>query len=560
MPVAGKILPYVCLLVALSGILLAAQVAYRKSLITEEYAYACDPFGYLRMAKEIRSAVVQRRAPSFKLESEQTRSLIEFMKSKDVPLPQWEEMVGPHAHHYFPRSDTVAVQYPPGTGLTLAVFPEGQAIFDLNRLVLMVLAMTGIAAILIAAWKRAWISAALVMLGIVTGLLILARVGSVSFSINATLIPLLVSELLMLAALGIRTSGRTRLSWAIALAGGAALGLAVFVRITTALMLPGLLLLVWPRSQPFTLKNLAIPLTLGAALLGIFPVLFYQQQIAGAWYLPTYGRIDATPPTISRIEHHVQYYFGSDFAAADNWALLSAVLGFAGLMILMRATGKSLKENGFGLSLRRLALATFIFWAVPIVFFLSHSVHGMHYAMAGTFGAVSLIGFGALAIETTANKTSRAVNRRRLVWLIGGVLLFLCAGMTLHQVWRERTPTPAPLSAIAHKEQPLPVELADQRSWLWADLLTGTLWYYHQKPAFKIQFSDPQTRALLFRFVFDRGDQQYLIEDSERMPRYMDEIKELGGSLERRGDIDGAPYYLIHWPSTGPTVRKLNAS
>jgi hypothetical protein len=560
MKVAGTILPYVCLLVALSGILLAAQVAYRKSLITEEYAYACDPFGYLRMAKEIRGAVVQRRAPRFKLESEQTRSLIEFMKSKEVPLPQWEEMVAPHAHHYFPRSDTVAVQYPPGTGLTLALFPEGQAIFDLNRLVVVVLAMTGIAAILIAAWKKAWISAALVMLGIIAGLLILARIGAVSFSINATLIPLLVSELLVLTALGFRTSGRTRLSWTIALAAGIVLGLAIFVRITTALMLPGLLLLVWPRSQPFKLKNLAVPLALGAALFGIFPVLWYQQQIAGAWYLPTYGRIDATPPTISRIEHHAQYYFGSDFAAADNWALLCAVLGFAGLVILMRVTGKSLEENGFGLSLRRLALATFVFWAVPIVFFLSHAVHGLHYAMPGTFGAVSLIGFGALAVETTANKTAPAVNRRRLGWIIGGLLLFVCTGVTLYQVWRERTPTPAPPSAIAHKEQPLPAELADQRSWLWADLLTGTLWYYHEKSAFKIQFSDPETRALVFRFVFDRGDQQYLIEDSERMPRYMDEIKELGGTLERRGEIDGAPYYLVHWPSAGPTVRKLNAS
>jgi hypothetical protein len=319
-------------------------------------------------------------------------------------------------------------------------------------------------------------------------------------------------------------------------------------------------MLVWPRSHPFKLENLAWPLTLGASVFGIFPVLWYQQQIAGAWYLPTYGRIDATPPTISRIEHHLDYYFGSDFAAGDNWALLCAVLGMVGFAILMRATGRSLKENGFGLSFGRLALATLVFWAVQIIFFLSHSVHGLHYTMPGTFGAVSLIGFGALAIEATANNTSQSITRRRLGWIFGAALVFITTGIALQHVWRERTPTAAPRAAIAHQEQPLPAELADQRSWLWADLLTGTLWYYHEKPAFKIQFSDPPTRALVFRYVFDRGDQQYLIEDSERMPRYMDEIKELGGSLERRGEIDGAPYYLVHWPSTGPTVRKLNPS
>jgi hypothetical protein len=102
MTMVGKILPYVYLLVMLIGILFAAQVAYRKSLITEEYAYACDSFGYLRMAKEIRGAVAQHRAPHFKLESEQTRSLIDFMKSKDVPLPQWEEMVAPTPIIIFP--------------------------------------------------------------------------------------------------------------------------------------------------------------------------------------------------------------------------------------------------------------------------------------------------------------------------------------------------------------------------------------------------------------------------------------------------------------------------
>jgi hypothetical protein len=89
---------------------------------------------------------------------------------------------------------------------------------------------------------------------------------------------------------------------------------------------------------------------------------------------------------------------------------------------------------------------------------------------------------------------------------------------------------------------------------VWADLLTGTLWYYHQKPAFKIQFSDPRTRALLFKHVFDRGDRQYLVQDSERMQTYINEIAQLGGSLELRGKIEGQPYFLVHWPATGPEI------
>ncbi|HEY8205484.1 MAG TPA: hypothetical protein VIF81_12200 [Pyrinomonadaceae bacterium] len=541
-------------------VLLSARVAYRKALNTEEYAYSCDQFGYLRMAKEIRSAVAERRSPQFKLESPQTRELIEFMKSRNVPLPQWEEMVAPHAHHYFPRSDAVAVQYPPGTGLALSIFPEGRAVFDLNRVVVWVLAAVGILALIVAVVKKAWTSAALVALAAEVGLLMLARVGTVSFSINASLLPLLTSVLLALAALRFRAAGRTPVAWIVALVAGLTFGFAIFVRITTVMMLPALILLLWPKSKPLKLTNLVLPLTLGAVLVGVLPVLLYQQQISGAWYLPTYGRIDATPPTVSRLEHHFLYYFGDEFAAADNWALLCAVLGFAGFVLLLRESTVSNHGNRFGLSWQRLGLAAFAWWTLPTIFFLSHAVHGLHYQMPGTFGAVALIGFGALAIEGGSRAPRKGGKRRLLVWAAGLTLIIVFVASSVIHLWREGSTAPAPAQPISHQAESLPAELTDSHAWLWADLLTGTLWYYHQKPAFKIQFSDPQTRALLFKYVFDRGDRQYLVQDSERMQTYMNEIAQLGGSLELRGKIEGQPYFLVHWPPTGPEIGKASRS
>jgi len=93
---------------------------------------------------------------------------------------------------------------------------------------------------------------------------------------------------------------------------------------------------------------------------------------------------------------------------------------------------------------------------------------------------------------------------------------------------------------------------------VWADLTTGTLWYYDHKPAFKIQFTDPQTRALLFKFVFDRGEHQYLVQDSEEMQRFMKEIVQMGGTLEERGKIERHPYFLVHWPASGPATAATN--
>ena len=113
---------------------------------------------------------------------------------------------------------------------------------------------------------------------------------------------------------------------------------------------------------------------------------------------------------------------------------------------------------------------------------------------------------------------------------------------------------PEPEHARTHNPILLPSELVDDKAWIWADLLTGSLWYYANKPAFKIQFTDAETRAKIWKFVYDRGERQYLIQDSEQMKQYIAEIERLGGKLELRGQVDGQPYYLVTWPNGVPSA------
>ncbi|MEK6337082.1 MAG: hypothetical protein AABM67_19335 [Acidobacteriota bacterium] len=553
----AAVLVYCWLVVLFIAVLFSAQTAYRQSLRTEEYAYACDSFGYLRMAKEIRQAVPRREFPQFKLESSQTRLLIDFMRSRNVPLPQWEELVAPHAHHYFPESGSVGVQYPPGTGLTLAMFPEGKAVYGLNRAVVLVLLLTGIGALAIAAWKQAWVSAGLVVLAIQLGFIILVRIGAVSFSINSSLIPILMSGVLVLVALRLEVASRHRLALLSALGAGVLLGFATLVRLPTVLLAPGFLILLWPKSWRVAVKSLPAVFVLGVVLVGIIPDLAYQHVIAGSWYLPTYGRIDATLPTLERVRHNFTYYFGDGFATLDNWALIYALAGFVSFAILIRRTGSAEISNRLGISWKRLGLAGLFVWLVPTVFFLSHATTGLHYSMPAIFGAVTLIGLGSLGIEATQPQPARKWDRSNvLCWLAVAVVLF-CGVAALNRAWGGREKTPAPSQPVTHAPVILPAELLDARAWIWADVLTGTLWYYNNKPAFKIQFSDKETRAMIFRFVFDRGERQYLIQDSERMQPFIDEIVHLGGRLEPRGKIEDAPYFLIEWPQSGPEPVKI---
>ena len=52
----------------------------------------------------------------------------------------------------------------------------------------------------------------------------------------------------------------------------------------------------------------------------------------------------------------------------------------------------------------------------------------------------------------------------------------------------------------------------------------------------------------MYEFVIRRGEPQYIISDHAGMDAVADEIVQLRGTLERRGEVDGYSYFLIHWP------------
>jgi hypothetical protein len=174
--------------------------------------------------------------------------------------------------------------------------------------------------------------------------------------------------------------------------------------------------------------------------------------------------------------------------------------------------------------------------------------------ISSIFATLTLIGFGALAIEATTRVRPRFDTRRVLSW-VGLVLVLWPAVVTFTRSWDAEN-GPAPEQARTHQPILLPSELVDDKAWIWADLLTGSLWYYADKPAFKIQFTDEETRAKIWKFVYDRGERQYLIQDSEQMKQYIAEIERLGGKLELRGKVDGQLYFLVTWPNGIPTADK----
>lgn len=549
-----RVLVYLWIALLAFSFYISVRTSYRRSLGTEEFAYACDSFGYLRMAKQIRHAYERGVWPHFELESAQTRLLINFMLQNNVPVTRWDEAVAPHAHHYAPQSGYVVVQYPPGTGLVLSMFPQGEAVYRLNRLIVWVFIVAGVVAMAIGAWKRAWVSIGLVVLALSLGLMVLARLGALSFSINAVLVPIFLTCVFTLLALRLKTTDRKGLALLCALVAGLSLGLATMIRLPSFLLSAGFLVLLWPGFRNFKIKSLPVAFALGVTIMGVIPVVINQHKVAGAWYLTTYSRADAEPPTLKYLRQNISYFLVNGNGTVDNWAIFAGFIGFIGFLMLYPRRDSE-QFNRLGLSWKRLVLAVMLLWLTTLCYFLAHRITSGHYMISAVFATVTLLGFGAFAMEITSTVAPRFERRRILSW-VALVLILWPGAVTLKRVWSERYTGPAPESAYTRPPILLPSELVDDSAWIWADLLTGSLWYYANKPAFKIQFTDEEIRAKMFKFVWERGDRQYLIQDSEQMKVYIAEIEKLGGRLELRGKVDGQPYFLVVWPDGGPSVAE----
>ena len=544
---------WIGLLILLLGF--SARSAYRRTLPTEEFPHSCDPFGYLIMAKDIRRSAADLKLPNFGIQSMQTRLLIDLMQSKELPPREWNNVVAPHAHHYFPKADRVGVQYPPGTAMALSIFPEGRAVYGLNLVVVSFIAVTALAALLFALVTRSYASAGLIFLAAFVAFEILGRLGSLSFSINVVMVPMLLSCLLSIVALWLRNvRNMPRLAMAAAFGVGICLGFAILVRVVSVFSVPAFLILLWPRQWRRGFTGLPAVMCLAVLLSGFVPLFISQKMTGGSWYESTYApSVQPNLPTREILRNNFHYYFGNEYQSQDNWSLLYVALGFVGWAAYLFLVTGSLKANKFDLGVPQLALAAAVAWLLPTAFFLTQSLVGLHYLMAQTFTLLMLIAMGTLAVEALSQKHfPRDSTRKLLLASAAFMLAALPAAACFKRMRQDPTMPPVQLKAVAHTPVVLPAELQDDRAWIWADLLTGTLWYYDQKPAFRIRFGNPSVREMVYRYVQTRGDRQYIILDSEFIDEMMKEITKMGGTFEPRGYVDGQPYFLIHWPQDGP--------
>jgi hypothetical protein len=219
-----------------------------------------------------------------------------YMVGKMRKFPNWDQLrqsKDTPCHTLIPASNKQVLQYPPGTGLVLALFPEGHQVVPLYGVCTILVFGFAVAAILMARSRRELALAA--VFGCVA-LYMMINPTKASYSMAPTMV--------VCAAAGWLTarlfSAPTRHPLLLTMAIGLLIGLSVNFRLPNLLLSAGyclyfLVAFLMQRSRKSFMQGLGFGVAL---LVGMVPTLVANAINAGSPFSTTYGGVDVVAPEL----------------------------------------------------------------------------------------------------------------------------------------------------------------------------------------------------------------------------------------------------------------------
>ncbi|CAN5461374.1 hypothetical protein BH11PSE4_BH11PSE4_41160 [soil metagenome] len=309
------------------------------------------------------SHLFQKYGPINGLDTDLLTETDGYLRSKlqEISYPYIDDLNNQPCHHLMPATGKMVMQYPPGTGYLLAIFPEG------NQAVPLFFACTtalGIFAIFMIALAP---TPALLAVSTFFGgasLYLMNNPVKSSYSLAPTVVICAVCGLLTAAWFRARTP---RLRLLLVFAIGASLGASVNLRIANGLLAMAygvaLLGIFLARRRPLPFFEGAV-FALGT-LIAMLPTLAANHINAGSIFTFLYDAHDNTPP---------------DFSAPALFANLRLYIqGTQGLLILTALLSGALACTSDDHRLRQTAMLALGGLIVPLVYFLSHVIFTPYY-------------------------------------------------------------------------------------------------------------------------------------------------------------------------------------
>jgi hypothetical protein len=280
-------------------------------------------------------------------------------KLKEIGFPTWNDPMTAPCHNAMPAVKKFVIQYPPGTGLVMALFPQGHQVVPLY-----VLATIAVFSFALLAILRARSTPATLLAGALGGLAVYLMINpsKASYSIAPTMVICVLAGFLTPYWL---KQKQHDYHIGLTLLLGFLLGLSVDFRLPNLFLSAGyflffLVVLVSSRRISIVLQGVLFSI---AFLVGMAPTLVSNTINAGHPVATTYGGHDVVPPEFS-------FAIVWQYLADTQFVLLA--LAIAGTAYLLRAGAEST---------RRVALVTAMNLAANLAFFLSHPVFTPYYTI-----------------------------------------------------------------------------------------------------------------------------------------------------------------------------------
>ena len=281
-------------------------------------------------------------------------------KLKAIGFPDWNDPTRAPCHNPMPATKKIVLQYPPGTGFVLALFPEGFQVIPLYvsaTVIMFAFALLGIF------YARSTPSTVLAAAFGCLAVYLMINPAKASYSVAPTMAACALAGFLTARLFH---AGQRRQRLLLTGLVGLVLGLSVNFRLPNLLLSSGYLLFFFvsflvTRKFETVLQGLLF----GAAFLaGLAPTLLANAINAGSLFATTYGAADVTPP---------------DFSFRVIWSYVADMQFF--LLALAMAWTALMLRRPSGSGTQRIALVTAANLAVNLAFFLSHPVFTPYYTI-----------------------------------------------------------------------------------------------------------------------------------------------------------------------------------
>ena len=281
-------------------------------------------------------------------------------KLKEIGFPTWSDVRTAPCHTPMPATKKLVIQYPPGTGFVLALFPEGYQVVPLYIAASIVLVALGLVAIFRASTPA---SLALTMVFADLAVYLMINPAKASYSMAPTMVVCGLAGYLT-ARVFLAEQLRHRLVLTAVI--GLLIGLSVNFRLPNLLLSSGYFLFFL--FSFIAARKIAVLVQgglFGAAFLaGGAPTLIANAVNAGSPFRTTYGGVDVTPPDFS-------FSIIWQYAADMQFVLLLFSIGGTIWMLRVRR----------GDGARQVTLVIGANLLVNLGFFMSHPVFTPYYTI-----------------------------------------------------------------------------------------------------------------------------------------------------------------------------------